>query len=278
MLEKDVLPALALEPLEAITRADIGEIIQKIVARGSPIQANRTYEIVRRLYNWALGTGLVETTPCLGLKAPCSEKSRERSLSSEEIQRLWQQLPKAPMTWHVAQILRLCLVTAQRVGEVAGARKSEIHLSDRVWRLPGFRVKNGCAHNVPLSAFAIELFREAIARSAPDDDLIFGTHFTKRPITANAVSRAMNRSLGILGLDDVIPHDLRRTVATGMAKLGVTRLVVDKVLNHVSADRSTIAGVYDRHAYEEEKRQALGAWSSYVQSILDYSCYLDAAE
>ena len=151
---------------------------------------------------------------------------------------------------------RLCLVTGQRVGEVAGARKSEINLSDREWRLPGHRVKNGSAHNVPLSSFALDLFQEAIIRSK-HDEVIFPSRITKRALTPRAVAKAMFRSLEALGLKDVTPHDLRRTAATGMAKLGVSRLVVDKVLNHVSADRSTIAGVYDRHAYEGEKRCAL---------------------
>ena len=269
MLEKDVLPVLGREPLETIRRADIGEIIQKIVARGSPIQANRTFEIIRGLFNWALGAGLVETTPCLGLKAPSSELSRERTLTREETQEFWRRLPEAPMAWETAQILRLCLVTAQRVGEVAGARKSEISLSDREWRLPGHRVKNGSAHNVPLSSFALNLFQEAIDRSK-HDDVIFPSRITKRPVTPRAVAKAMFRSLETLGLKDATPHDLRRTTATGMAKLGVTRLVVDKVLNHVSADRSTIAGVYDRHAYENEKRRALESWAANLQDILPH--------
>ena len=267
VLEKDVLPALAREPLEAIRRADVGEIIQRIVARGSPIQANRTFEIVRGLYNWALGAGLVETTPCLGLKAPSVERSRERTLTTEEIRQLWERIHDAPMSWETAQILRLCLVTGQRVGEVAGARKSEINLSDREWRLPGHRVKNGSAHNVPLSSFALDLFQEAISRSK-HDDVIFPSRITKQALTPRAVAKAMFRSLEALGLKGVTPHDLRRTAATGMAKLGVSRLIVDKVLNHVSADRSTIAGVYDRHAYEGEKRCALESWADRIATIL----------
>ena len=78
----------------------------------------------------------------------------------------------------------------------------------------------------------------------------------------------MRYSLDVLGLEDATPHDLRRTAATGMARLGVTRLVIDKVLNHVSADRSTIAGVYDRHAYEGEKRCALESWADSIVAIL----------
>ena len=268
MLEKDVLPLLGNEPLETIKRADIGEVLQRVVARGAPIQANRTFAAIRGLYNWALGAGLIETTPCLGLKAPSTEQSRERTLSTDEIKAFWDALPHAAMSWQTAQILRLCLVTAQRLGEVAGARKSEICLKDAEWRLPGHRVKNGCAHSVPLSPLAMQLLADAMDRSL-DEQVVFRSSITKRSITADAVSKAVNRSVEFFAFDDVLtPHDLRRTAATGMAKLGVPRLVVDKCLNHVSADRSTIAGVYDRYAYEGEKREALYKWSESLVSIL----------
>jgi integrase len=267
MLEKDVLPLLGNEPLETIKRADIGDVLQRVVARGAPIQANRTLATIRGLYNWALGAGLIETTPCLGLKAPSSEQSRERALSADEIKIFWDGLPRAAMSWQSAQILRLCLVTAQRLGEVAGALKSELFLKEAEWRLPGHRVKNGCAHTVPLSPFAIELFAEAVARS-PDCEFVFLSARTKRAITGQAVSKAVSRSLQLFGLDNFTPHDLRRTAATGMARLGIPRLIVDKCLNHVSADRSTIAGVYDRHAYEEEKRAAMQAWSVRLTGLI----------
>jgi integrase len=268
MLHKDVLPVLGSEPLEAIKRADIGEIVHRIVERGAPIQANRTFEVIRGLYNWALGAGLVETTPCLGLKAPAQESSRERALSSEEVWRFWHGLSSAPMSWATAQILRLCLATAQRVSEVAGARRSEIDLADREWRLPGTRVKNRSAHVVPLCPLAMTLFEEALARS-PDDDVVFPSPITKQAICGSSLAKAMKRSSQALQLNDATPHDLRRTAATGMAKCGVSRLVVDKVLNHVSADRSTIAGVYDRHAYQDEKRDALSKWEDYLLAIVE---------
>jgi integrase len=267
MLAKDILPHIRNTPLEAIKRADIAELIEKVVARGAPIQANRTFEIVRGLYNWALGAGLVETTPCLGLKAPSLEQSRERTLSKDEIKRFWQHLPDAPMAWETAQILRLCLVTGQRVSEVSGAHESEIDFAEREWRLPGDRVKNWNAHVVPLSPLAEELFREAIARH-PSSPFAFPSRITKAPIIGQGVAKAMLRSLPASGLEDATPHDLRRTVATEMAKLGIPRLVVDKVLNHVSADRSTIAGVYDRHTYGAEKRQALETWARHLLEII----------
>ena len=188
-------------------------------------------------------------------------------LSTDEIKFFWETLPHAAMSWQTAQVLRLCLVTAQRLGEVAGARKSELFLKEAEWRLPGHRVKNGSAHNVPLSPLAIDLFAEAMDRS-PDEEIVFRSSITKHAITADAVSKAVNRSLEVFELEDLTPHDLRRTAATGMAKLGIPRLVVDKCLNYVSADRSTIAGVYDRYAYDSEKRHALEAWSRLLMDTI----------
>lgn len=272
MLDKDLRPVLGKIPLETIKRSDIAAAIDRVVARGAPIQANRTFEIVRGLYNWALGAGLVETTPCVGLRAPSQEQSRERTLSPDEIRRFWQGLPQAKMSWATSQILRLCLVTGQRVSEVAGAQKSELDFSEHEWRLPGARVKNGNAHVVPLSPLAEQLFKEAIARQRlrhRDSPFVFPSPWTKAPIVGYAVARAMSRSLAVLKLADATPHDLRRTAATEMAKLGIARLVVDKVLNHVSADRSTIAGVYDRYSYAAEKRNALERWANRLLAIID---------
>jgi len=133
--------------------------------------------------------------------------------------------------------------------------------------LPAHRVKNGSAHSVPLSSLALDLFEEAITESG-GNDLIFPGRVPKRSVAGHSVGTAMRYSLDLLGLEDATPHDLRRTAATGMARLGVTRLVIDKVLNHVSADPSTIAGVYDRHAYESEKRCALESWADSIVAIL----------
>ena len=240
------------------------------MARGAPVQANRTFEIIRGLYNWALGVGLVETTPCLGLRAPSQEQSRARTLSKNEIRFLWQWLPDALMAWETSQILRLCLVTGQRVSEVAGTPKSEIDFAEHEWRLPGDRVKNRNAHIVPLSPLAEELLREAFARH-PNSPFVFPSRINQGADPRSRRGQGDVRSLPALGLEDATPHDLRRTVATEMAKLGIPRLVVDKVLNHVSADRSTIAGVYDRHTYSGEKREALERWARHLIELVDDS-------
>jgi integrase len=267
MLEKDALPVLRTRALVTLKRADIADVIQRVVARGSPIQANRLFEVVRGAFNWGMGAGLIETTPCIGLKAPSPEASRDRTLTDDEIRQLWEGLEAAKMSWAVAQALRILLVTGQRVSEVIGARRSELALDRKEWRLPAERVKNASPHEVPLSDLALSLFEEALARSK-SKTLVFPSAITGSPIAGHSVAKALKRSLQGLRLADFTPHDLRRTCATNLAKAGIPRLIVDKTLNHISADRSTIAGVYDRHSYWREKTEALDLWAANLSAIL----------
>ncbi len=269
ILEKDVLPQLEGEPLDEIERAEITAILDAIVARGAPIQANRTFEIIRKIFNWAIEKGFMNSSPVFRMKPPAKKRSRDRTLTPEEIRSFWRRLiAKAHMGWETRTILKLCLITGQRVDEVAGAQQSELDLAKAEWRLPGERVKNGSAHVIPLSPLAVLLFRKALWRAA-GNSFVFPSPYTDTYVTGGAVARAMRRSRKVFGFArEATPHDLRRTLASGLGELGVPRLVQDKVLNHVSADRSTISGIYDRHSYMREKREALEAWAEHLRSLI----------
>ncbi len=269
ILKKDVLPELEGEPLTAVTRADITAILDSIVARGAPIQANRTFEIIRRVFNWAIEKGYMDATPMLRMKAPAKARSRDRVLSEDEIRVFWRQLDEAAMSPETARILRLCLVTGQRVSEVAGLKHDELKLELAEWHIPGERTKNGCPHIVPLSPFALDLLADA-SEASKGSAWLFPNPNATGSITPHAVAKAMKRSQDVFGFGaQATPHDLRRTCASNLAALGFSRVVQDKVLNHVAKDRSSIAGVYDRHAYAVEKRQALEAWGKRLATVLD---------
>lgn len=273
MLAKDVTPALDGKLLDEIKRGDVTLILDKIKKRSAPIQANRTFEVIRKVFAFAVEKGFVEQSPILLMKAPSKPRSRDRTLSPTEIRIFWRRIVgKTAMQWQTRTILRLCLITGQRVDEVSGARKSELHLDKAEWHLPGERVKNGSAHLVPLAPLALLLFKKAIKRGG-ESPFVFPSKMTrggvKSHITPAAVARAMRRGRDIFGFDrEATPHDLRRTLASGMAELGFPRIIQDKVLNHVSADRSTISGVYDRYGYATEKRKALEAWALHVARLL----------
>lgn len=268
MLDKDVLPAIGSKAIPNVTRHDIITILDQMVDRGAAIQANRTFEVVRKVFNWGMGRGLVDNNPCVGVKKPVKEIARERVLTDEELVDFWFGLDDAPMSKLVRLALRLQIVTLARKGEVVGAPWGEFDTAGKTWTVTAERSKNGRSHRVPLVDLALGLLEE-IRETSGESDWLFPSPRGKgaEPINGAAVSHAVRNSLKALRVADVTPHDLRRSGASKMAELGVPRLVIAKVLNHVSADRG-VTGVYDRHSYDAEKREALELWGRRLRTLL----------
>jgi integrase len=171
------------------------------------------------------------------------------------------------------RIIRICLVTGQRVGEVAGIARHEVDWSAREWRLSGERTKNGHPHVVPLSDLALELLKEAFADA---DGLRFAFPCGDGPLTPHAVARTIlranevseERPLGRFGIASWSAHDLRRTALTGMARLGIPPIVLGHVANHRSTTRAgTTLSVYSQYGYDREKREALELWAARLRAI-----------
>lgn len=156
----------------------------------------------------------------------------------------------------------MLLATGQRRGEMAHMRWSEIDLDNKIWVIPTERSKNGKPHVVPLSAYALALLNE-IPRFL-DCDFVFTT--TRRsPISG--FSKALRRLWAATDATDWRLHDLRRTAASGMARASVPPHVVEKVLNHISGTISGVAAVYNRYAYDPEKRDALETWGASLTEL-----------
>jgi integrase len=271
ILNKDVLPAWGKKKAREVTRRDVIKLLDGIVDRGAPIQANRTLAVIRKMFNFGVGRDILDATPVAMVQAPAKECERDRVLSAEEVRTFWTGLDKAPMTKAVRTALRLELVTAQRKGEIAGARRNEFDLDKGVWEIPASRAKNGVAHVVPLSPLAIDLLREAMSL-AGKAEWLFPSPRKDGPVRPRAVNFALRRAMAgsegkapSIKLQDVTPHDLRRTAASGMTELGIDRLVVSKILNHVERH---VTATYDRYSYFDQKRRALDAWAAHVDAIL----------
>jgi integrase len=264
ILRKDIVPAWGRRKAKDIRRKDVIALLDAIVERGSPIAANRTLAVVRRMYNWAISRDLVEANPCHMVKAPGKETRRDRVLSDGEIARLWHGLDNAAMSEGVRLALRLQLVTAQRRGEVVGAKWAEVDREVRVWTIPPEKSKNGMAHRVPLSPLALELL-DAIQANANGSPWLFPSPRGEKPITGRAIDHALRLNLSRIGLSDTTPHDLRRSAASHMTSMGISRLTVGKILNHIE---NGVTAVYDRYSYDAEKRHALDAWGSRLTTIL----------
>ena len=148
-------PAWGKRPANEITKLDATKLLQKIVDRGRPGQAQNALETTRKMYNWAIDQGILETTPFLGVKRPAPKNKKDRALSDKEIKTLWHELDEADMSDEIRRGLKLTLVTGQRPGEVIGMHAQEI--VDSWWTIPKEKTKNKKAHRVYLTVLALEL-------------------------------------------------------------------------------------------------------------------------
>lgn len=268
ILKKDVIPEWGRRKAREITRRDVIWLLDGIVDRGAGIMANRTLATIRKMFNFAVSRDIVPVSPCLVVRSPAPEQRRDRVLTTDEIRAFWHALEGAKMMAEGTKLaLKLQLVTGQRKAEIVSAAWGEIDLTDKWWTIPPEKAKNKMAHRVPLSPLALELL-QAAKNIAGDSPWIFPSPQTNRHITPEAIDHALRRpGLESLGFS-FVPHDLRRTAASLMTGMGISRLVVSKILNHVERG---ITAVYDRHSYDLEKRQALEAWAHKLQGIIEDS-------
>lgn len=274
-LHRNVVPLIGAVRLDKLRRRDVRTVCDPLLRRDVPVEAARVFEDVRALVRWAVEMEYLEVDPLAGMKKLGGGQPRERVLSDDEIVTLWRGLPKAlPRSPQCQAIIRLCLVTAQRVGEVAGMTRAEVDLAAREWRLPGDRAKNGCPHVIPLSDLAVELIKEALA-AAGDGTFVFPCG--KGALAPSAVARTIlranetsdERPFGRFGIAPWSAHDLRRTALTGLGRLGVSPLIRGHVANHRTTTKAGVTlGVYDTHDYATEKRQALDLWAARLREIV----------
>jgi integrase len=212
------------------------------------------------LFRWLKTKRKVRVNPMTGLARPEPSKKRERVLSDDELRRVW--LACDEIGHPFGPIVKLLILTGQRVGEVRGLRRSEV--DGETWTIPGERTKNKREHHVPLSKTAMAVLADALKRESRD--LIFTTTGST-PVSG--LSKMKQRLDGKVQLkEEWRLHDLRRTMATGLQRLGVALPVTEAVLNHVSGSRGGIVGLYQRHDYAEEKRKAIEGWSHFVDALV----------
>ncbi len=266
ILEKDALPKWRSVRVVDIRRRDVIALIEE-KAQDAPIAANRLFELVRRVFNYAIRRDVVDANPCAQVKKPGEERSKDRVLGREELRALWSALDGPNFTVSTASALRLILLTGQRPGEVLGMRWEDVDLEAGLWTIPGDRAKNGLSHRVPLNESALAILKA----TPPVASWVFPSHVGDQPVHRNALALALRRARSEekrsdrLRIAPFTPHDLRRTAASGMASAGIPRFVVGRVLNHVEPG---VTRVYDRHGYDAEKRGALETWDRALRAIV----------
>jgi len=270
-LQKEILPIWGKRKAEEITRRDVNHLLDTITDRGSAIRANRVLSLVRKMFNFGMQRGELTGNPCLGVKRPSPEHSRERVLTDDELRKLWAALDTGTFqaTEAVTLAVTLQLLTATRIGEVAGARWAEIDLQGQWWEIPAERMKNKRHHRVWLTAAAVATLEQAKAlqtATGKPSAWVFVSPAGGKPIMATSVTRAVARNTEFLGIAPFSPHDLRRTVATRLAESGILPHIVGKVLSH--SDPTVTGRHYDKFSYDREKRKALEAWAERLREIV----------
>lgn len=276
MINAELLPHWRHKNVKEITRRDVRELIEAIVERGSPITANRALALVRKMLNFAIQHDWIDANPANLLAKPGVEKSRDRVLTDDEIRLVW----KATEAERPAMraLARLRLITAQRGGELAAMRWSQI--SGDWLTLPASVTKNKEEHRVWLSDLAQEALA-AVPRLVDEDgntdDRVFPARTGRGVVTdgkqagrriAARVLAELQKANPKIETFDFRAHDLRRTAATKMAEHGVEPMSISRVLNH-SDGRPRATRVYDRFNYDPQKQLALATWSRALRTILE---------
>ena len=241
------------KPLDQITHQDVLTALDGIEARSQRAHALKD---IRTFFNWCIPRYL-KSSPCIGIKKP-AQKPRDRVLADDELCKVWNRAKE--IGYPYGAIVLLLILTGQRLGEIAALRWDWI--AEGTVTFPGEITKNARASRIPLGVMARRIV-EGIPRHSL---LLFPArgHAT-RPFNGFGASK---KSLDKRGVKNFTHHDLRRTFATSMARLGVRLEVTEKLLNHVSGSMGGIVGVYQRHDFMGEMHEAISRYEAWLSNIL----------
>jgi integrase len=300
IFDVDVLPGWGKRAIGSISKGQVQILLETIAERGAEVQANRTLARLKTFFGWCAEQGRIAASPAAGMKPLLRETARDRALSDQEIQWFWQGC--GTLGWPFEHLFKLLLVTAQRRDEVGGLTLPELDLEKRLWVIPRERAKSDRANEVALSQLALDIIETARAERDKHDHLkdsapMFTTTgetvvsgFSRAKVNLDRKMEKLARKargfpeqdadyrkmLKLKAKEEIprlvpewILHDLRRTAATGMAKLNVAPHVVDKILNHVSGTIRGVAAVYNRFAYASERQAALESWGHRLTALIE---------
>lgn len=264
-----ITPVLARKALPAITKRDLVEVLDRIPA-SSPALPRNLFVLMRKLFNWAVERGDLDRSPMDNMKPPASVASRDRVLTDEEL--FFVVASAGNLGTPFGALIRLLVVTGQRRDEVAGMTWAELDRTRLEWSIPAHRAKNGVASTIPLSEIAVaQLDYLAGGERWYRSGFVFTTTGKTAVSGFSKVKSRLDDLVRKSMLRDIPPwrlHDLRRTFATNMQRLGVRFEVTEALLNHTSGARSGVAGVYQRHDWGPEKQEAIRLWSERLKTLM----------
>ncbi len=263
-----ILPKWQRRPIVSITKRDVLALLDMVIAEGAPTTANRVFSALSGFFNWAVRRDIITASPCFGVVKPTPEKSRERVLTDQEIRWFWQGCDK--LEFPFGPLFKTLLLTGARRSEVAGMTLDEIDQVAHLWTLPGERTKNGRAHAI----FIADEFDNLLNHVATNHEFLFGRN--KPPSGFSKAKLAIDKFMEKLASENFEPvpspwrlHDLRRTMRTGLARVGIVTEVAERCINHISGPSfGGVAGTYNRFGYPSEMEAAFKAWAQHISSLV----------
>jgi integrase len=247
-------------PVDQISRRDIASKLVTISRESGSATARHARAVLSAMYVWGMRSGLVEANPVANTPEPDAGAPRERTLTDNEVAAVWR---AADAAGEYGKVIQLLILTGCRRSEIGGLRWTELNPESGTWVLPAARSKNGRSHTLPLSPAAWAII-DQMPRMAFRDSL-FGLHgsgFTGWSLG----KQALDARSGVSGWT---VHDIRRSVATKMADLGIQPHIIEQILNHASGHKAGIAGIYNRSSYEREVKSALALWADHVEALVN---------
>lgn len=279
-MESDVLPFIGKLKAREVRKAHVVEVIERMVARGAKVKADRVLSMTKQMFSHGVGKGIIDTHPCADLQRKhfgIKPASNKRFLSEGEIVELFRKLPDSGLPVRIQSAIILLLATAQRTGELRQARWQDVKFDNRSWTIPAEHSKNGKPHEIHLSDFAIRHFR-VLEKFSMGDLVLESTRNVGEPMDEKSLSKMVrdrqrdtplkkrsgdSGSLKLSG-GDWSPHHLRHSAHTAMGGLGVPPYIVEKILNH---NMPGIMAIYNHQEYLRERADALDRWGQYLDRL-----------
>lgn len=281
---KDIAPHIGDIPLEQVNARDIRTTINAITAAGKPAIANDALNYCKQLFNHGMKLDLMQGNPASAFTvrdAGGVEKSRDRALTTEELKQFFNTAKQNPMSFtrdnYLACTLLVCL--GVRKSELCEAQWKEFDLEKLVWELPKKRSKTNVGLSIPLAPPVLEWLEELKVRSLGSEYVFPSRRSSKNPhMGPDTLNRAITKLFGhepgkkkqppnLMGdMPHFTVHDLRRTCRTLLAQQGTPGYVAERCLNH---KLKGVEGIYDRHDYFEERREALGKLALQISNLVN---------
>jgi integrase len=269
-IDADIIPLLGHFSLDKIQTIDIAKALDKIVARGAPIHANRVLSTIKQAFNYGVSRGNLQYNPAANIRSRDiggMEKPRDRVLSLEEIKKIWLFLDsdESQMALHTKCAIKIILLTGVRTAELRLATWDEFDLENSLWIIPPEHCKAGESLKIHLSEQVKEILL-TLSQESDTGHVIYGES-QHQPLSENALSRAIARIQKRVGIPKWTAHDLRRTFATHLGEtLRIDPVVIEKCLGH---KMPRIMATYNKNEMLPERKDALNKWSNYTENFIN---------